>query len=62
MSIQDVNIQGFYAPLGLKCYICTHIQVLKIQGSEVIYRYKDEYRAHHMYLDELLDTFELIKW
>lgn len=62
MSIQDVNIHGFYSPIGLKCYTCTHIQVLQVNGSEVVFRFKDEYRAHYMYLKELLNGFEAIGW
>jgi len=58
MSIQDLTIQGFYSPVGLKQYRSTHIQILEFSGNEVIFRFRDEFRAYFMSLGELLGKYE----
>jgi hypothetical protein len=58
MSIQDLTLQGFYSPLGLKQYRCTHIQILEFSGNDVIFRFRDEFRAYFMSLAELMGKYE----
>lgn len=62
MSIQDINIQGFYSPLGLKQYRSTHIQVLEMKEHEVVFRFRDEFRAYFMTINELLRKYEKLNW
>lgn len=62
MSIQDIKIQGFYSPLGLKQYRSTHIQVLEMKQNEVVFRFRDEFRAYFMSINELLRKYEKLSW
>ena len=62
MSVHDLEIKGFYAPVGLKQYRTTHIQILELRGSEIIFRFRDEFRAHFMSMTELLKSYERLRW
>jgi hypothetical protein len=62
MSIQDLSIQGFYSPIGLKQYRSTHIQILEMRGNEIVFRFRDEFRAYIMSLAELLGKYEKLSW
>ena len=62
MSIQDITIQGFYSPIGLKQYRSTHIQILEMRGNEIIFRFRDEFRAYFMSMGELLGKYEKLNW
>lgn len=62
MSIQDITVQGFYSPLGLRQYRSTHIQILELKGNEIIFRFRDEFRAYFMSIAELLGKYEKLNW
>jgi len=62
MSVHDLEIKGFYSPIGLKQYRTTHIQILELRGNEIIFRFRDEFRAHFMAMAEFLRAYERLRW